>query len=143
MELAISNKEKRNIINSGTYLHPFCPCCSRSLIDNDILRLTIIENDGQVGDLLLSPYLNVFNHKSTIIIPRRSEAKDILCPHCKESLTMDDRSCTECGSRTIMFRVEAVSRLIDFYICARQGCTWHGLSHDDLDDIMLEDSSEW
>jgi len=143
MEIAISNEEKRDIITSGTYLKCFCPHCTRTLIDNEELVLTITENDGETGCLHLSPYLNVFNHKSTIIIPRRSEAKDIRCPHCDITLIIDDRECHDCGARVVKFQVEAVSRLIEFYICARQGCNWHGLSHEDLDDIILEDSSEW
>ncbi|MGA1873350.1 MAG: hypothetical protein ACMUHY_06730 [Thermoplasmatota archaeon] len=143
MEIAISKEEKREIITSGTFLKCFCPHCSRSLIDNDELVLTIRENDGESGNLLLSPYLNVFNHKSTIRIPRRSEAKDVSCPHCSKTLIIDDRECHDCGARVIKFEVEAVSRLIDFFICARQGCIWHGLSHEDLDDIILEDSREW
>jgi hypothetical protein len=33
--------------------------------------------------------------------------------------------------------------MIDFFICAKKGCTWHGLNKKDLDDIRLEDSVEW
>jgi hypothetical protein len=143
MEMDISQRERREIITSGTYLHSYCPFCEKSLIKDDLLELTIIEKEGEVGHLLLSPYLNIFNHKSTIQIPRKSEAKDIKCPHCDNSLITDYRECHDCGARIIKFKVEAVSRMIDFYICARQGCTWHGLSHEDLDDIILEDSSEW
>jgi predicted RNA-binding Zn-ribbon protein involved in translation (DUF1610 family) len=143
MELTISKEEKREIISSGTYLKSYCPHCNSSLIENDELNLTIIENNGEVGHLMLSPYLNVFNHKSSVRIPKRSEAKDVRCPNCDKTLIIDDRECHDCGARVIKFEVEAVSRLIDFYICARQGCTWHGLSHEDLDDIILEDSSEW
>lgn len=143
MEIAISVEEKREIITSGTYLKCFCPHCTRSLIENDELMLTITENNDETGQLLLSPYLNVFNHKSTIRIPRRSEAKDIRCPYCDSTLIIDDQECHDCGARVVKFEVEAVSRLIDFYICARQGCNWHGLSYEDLDDIILEDSREW
>lgn len=143
MELTISKEEKREIITSGTFLKSFCPFCSDSLINHDELELTIIENSGEVGHLHLTPYFNVFNHKSTIRIPMRSEAKDVRCPKCDKTLIIDDRECHDCGARVIKFEVEAVSRLIDFFICARQGCTWHGLCHEDLDDIMLEDSREW
>jgi hypothetical protein len=33
--------------------------------------------------------------------------------------------------------------MIDFFVCAKKGCTWHGLSKEDLDEIRLEDSMEW
>jgi len=99
--------------------------------------------DGEVGDLFLSPYLNVFLHKSTIGIPDSSLAKDISCPRCGKSLLLKDETCGECGSPVVKLVVEAVSRRIDFYICSRKGCTWHGLNVDDVDDIMLDDSVEW
>jgi hypothetical protein len=143
MILDISKEEKRKIITSGTYLHSFCPFCSHSLIENDELILIIEENNGDTGRLCLSPYLNVFLHESTIHIPDKSEAKDIKCPHCCKSLIVKSEKCGDCGSRIVRFEVEAVSRLIDFNICARKGCEWHGLSHDDLDDIILDDSLEW
>ena len=143
MNLNISKEDKRKIITSGTYLHSFCPFCKVCLIKNDELRFIILENDDQEGILSLSPYLNVFLHETSIQIPKGSEAKDILCPQCKKSLVVQGDSCHECGSRTIMIDVEAVSRMIDFYICARKGCSWHGISHEDLDDMMLDDSLEW
>jgi len=37
----------------------------------------------------------------------------------------------------------ATRRLVDFYICSRKGCTWHGLSQEDMNDIRLEQSMEW
>lgn len=143
MILNIPKEEKRKIITSGTYLHSFCPFCSDSLIENDELKLTIVDNDGQEGTLSISPYLNVFLHTTTIYIPDKSEAKDIRCPHCSKSLILRDDKCHECGSRIVKIKVEAVSRKIDFHICARKGCNWHGLSHEDMDDIMLDDSLEW
>ena len=33
--------------------------------------------------------------------------------------------------------------LVDFHICSKKGCTWHGLSREDMDDIRLEQSLEW
>ena len=39
--------------------------------------------------------------------------------------------------------VGATSRLVDFYVCSKKGCTWHGLSREDMNDIRLEQSLEW
>lgn len=143
MNVDISNKEKKEIITSGTYLKAYCPHCSTSFINDDVLELTIVDNNGDIGHLLLSPYLNVFNHKSSIVVPKRTEARDVRCSNCDKTIIIDEKECHDCGARVIKFKVEAVSRLIDFYICAREGCNWHGLSQEDLDDIMLEDSREW
>ncbi len=51
--------------------------------------------------------------------------------------------CPECGSTTAHFRVTAMTKVIDFHICSKKGCTWHGLSETDYHDIMLESSKEW
>ena len=51
--------------------------------------------------------------------------------------------CPVCGSDVIKINVGARTKLIDFYICTKKGCRWHGLSEDDLFDIRLEDSLEW
>ena len=51
--------------------------------------------------------------------------------------------CPECGSEVAKISVAALSKMIDFYICSKKGCTWHGLSDNDIKDIMFEDSEEW
>ena len=50
------------------------------------------------------------------------------------------------NNRLVMFakiNVSASSKLIDFYICTKKGCKWHGLSEEDLYSIKLEESDEW
>jgi rRNA maturation endonuclease Nob1 len=56
---------------------------------------------------------------------------------------LDDKNCEKCGSPVAMIAISARSKLIDFYICSKKGCRWHGLSEDDIEEIKLEDSLEW
>lgn len=139
----IKNKseEKKEIIETGTFLQAYCPYCKKSLIENDMLKLKI--TNGETGYLLLSPYLNVFTSKSTIFLPEDKTVKDLKCPHCDRSLIVNDKKCEICGSPVAKIAISARSKLIDFYICTKKGCKWHGLSEDDLFDIKLEDSDEW
>ena len=92
---------------------------------------------------MLSPYLNVFSSKSTIFIPEEKNIQEIKCFHCDKSFIVKDNKCERCGSSIVRFLVSARTKMIDFYICSRKGCTWHGLSKNDLDEIRLEDSLEW
>lgn len=138
-----NQRDRREIITTGTFLKSYCPYCERTLIEDNKLKLTIVRNGGEKGQLLLSPYLNVFISKSTISIPDMGVAKDLKCPHCTKSLMVRDQRCPRCNSEIARIKVAAMSKMIDFYICAKKGCTWHGLSDDDIQDIILEDSEEW
>jgi len=133
--------ENTEIIETGTTLHAFCPHCHKSLIDNDMLRLKI-SNDEE-GDLYLSPYLNVFTSKSTVFLPENTVAKDLRCFHCDHSLIDEDKNCGKCGSPAARIFITARTKFIDFFICTKKGCRWHGLNEDDLFEIRLEDSNEW
>jgi len=133
--------DKREIIESGTFLHSYCPHCRKSLIHDDLLRLRI--SSEEEGDLYLSPYLNVFSSKSTIFLPEDIIVSDLKCWHCDNSLIGHDRQCERCGSPVARISVTARTKLIDFYICTKKGCKWHGLKEEDLYDIRLEDSLEW
>lgn len=133
----------REIIRTGTFLHTFCPHCKKTLLDDDKVKFKIEQETGEAGFLMLSPYFNVFTHMSTIRLPESKAVKDIKCFHCNTSLIEEERNCGKCGSRTARVSVAAMSKLIDFYLCSRKGCTWHGLSNEDLEDIILEDSEEW
>ncbi|MBN1389437.1 MAG: hypothetical protein JXA22_02230 [Candidatus Thermoplasmatota archaeon] len=137
-----SHKVRKEIITSGTFLRSYCPYCENSLTVGNNLKLIIIE-DGKKGQLMLSPYLNVFISKSTITIPERSVATDLKCPHCSKSLIQKEQRCPRCNSEIARIKVAAMSKMIDFFICAKKGCTWHGLSDEDIQDIILEDSEEW
>jgi len=133
--------EDAEIIETGTFLQSYCPHCRKSLIENDMLKLKII--NGDEGYLLLSPYLNSFTTKSTIFLPEDKAVSDIKCYHCDNSLIIEDKKCGKCNSPIAKINVSASSKLIDFYICTKKGCKWHGLSEDDLYSIKLEESDEW
>ena len=136
-------KDDKEIIASGTYLQSFCPHCKKGLIENNMLKFKIEKDNGEIGYLLLSPYLNVFSHKSTIRLPEKKAVKEIKCWHCESSLIEKDKKCPQCGSEIARISVAAMSKMIDFYICSKKGCTWHGLSDEDLKYIIIEDSEEW
>jgi Zn finger protein HypA/HybF involved in hydrogenase expression len=135
--------ENQEIIESGTFLQAYCPYCKRTLIDSDMLKLQIINDKGEDGYVLLSPYLNVFSSKSTIFLIEDKPVQDMKCFHCHESLMLIDKTCENCNSTVARISISARLRLIDFYICSKKGCRWHGLSEEDINEIKLEDSDEW
>ena len=136
-------KDDREIIMSGTYLQSFCPHCKKSLIENNMLKFKFEKDNDEIGYLLLSPYLNIFSHKSTIRLPEQKAVKAIKCWHCNSDLIEKKIKCPKCNSKISRIAVAAMSKMIDFYICSKKGCKWHGLSENDLYDIRLEDSMEW
>jgi ssDNA-binding Zn-finger/Zn-ribbon topoisomerase 1 len=135
--------EQLEILETGTFLQAYCPHCKRSLIDADMLRLKIVNDKKEVGDVMLSPYLNVFSSKSSIFLTEGKPVGDLECFHCDESLMEKDKQCELCNSPVARISISARSKLIDFYICSKKGCRWHGLSEDDINEIKLEDSLEW
>ncbi|MBM4157438.1 MAG: hypothetical protein FJ216_01500 [Ignavibacteria bacterium] len=135
-------KEEKEILETGTFLQAYCPFCRRALIENDILKLKIVNEKG-VGYIELSPFLNVFSSKSTVFLAEGKPVGDLRCFHCDESLVLKDKKCELCGSQTARIHISARSKLIDFYICSKKGCRWHGLSEDDINEIKLDDSLEW
>jgi len=147
--LTITKKKKpelpdnKELMESGTFLNAYCPHCKMSLINDNLLILKVEKHDGEMGILYMSPYLNVFTHTTTVKIPEKSPAKDIKCIYCDHSLVHPDQKCPKCDSDLVQINVSAMRKLIDFYFCSRKGCTWHGLSKEDLNYIMLEDSQEW
>ena len=134
--------EHVEIMRTGTFLQSFCPHCKKSLIEKGSIKLHLHRGDKR-GFLMLSPYLNVFTSKTTIRIPEDEFIGDLYCIHCHKSLLVEGGKCEECGSEIARITVSASKRLVDFHICARKGCRWHGLSQEDLNDIRLEDSLEW
>jgi len=135
--------EDKEILETGTFLFAYCPHCKRSLIENDMLKLKIVNENNEVGFVLLSPFLNVFSSKSTVFLTEGKPVGDMQCFHCNESIMLTDKTCEECGSSVAKISISARSKLIDFYICSKKGCRWHGLSEDDINEIKLEDSLEW
>ncbi len=135
--------EDKEIIETGTYLNAYCPYCKHSLNEEDMLKLKIINEKNEEGYVFLSPYLNVFSSKSTIFLQEDKVVNDIKCCHCDASLVIKDKSCELCGSPVAVISISARTKLINFYICSKKGCKWHGLSEDDINEIKLEDSMEW
>lgn len=136
-------EEHKEIIASGTFLNSYCPFCKKSLIVDEMLKFKIININNEEGYIMLSPYLNVFSSKSTVYIPEEKNIQEVKCFHCDTSLIVKDSKCEKCGSTIVRISVIARIKMIDFYICSRKGCTWHGLSKFDLDEIRLEESLEW
>ncbi len=135
-------EEDKEILETGTFLHAYCPHCRRSLIESDMLKLKIVNEKQEEGFIMLSPYLNVFSSKSTVFLTEGKPVGDLRCFHCDTSL-MVEKKCEECGSKVAAISIGARSKLIDFYICSKKGCRWHGLSEDDINEIKLDDSLEW
>ncbi len=133
--------EKKEIIESGTFLQAYCPHCKKSLIEDEMLKVKI--SNGETGYLMLSPYLNMFSSKSTVFLPEDKTINNVSCPHCNKSLISENMKCEMCGSPVAKISVSARTKLLDFYLCTKKGCKWHGLSENDLYDIRLDDSDEW
>ena len=141
-EPVTEEEEHIELVRSGTFLHTYCPHCKKSLIEEGSVKLKIYRGNKE-GLLMLSPYLNIFTSRSTIRLTEDQIVANIRCFHCDHSLEVPEEVCGECGSRVARVVVGAASRLVDFYICTKKGCTWHGLSREDMDDIRLEQSLEW
>ncbi len=133
---------KKEILESGAFLMSYCPHCRKSLIDHDFMKLNITTGDKS-GILILSPYMNVFTSESTIYLQEDKPVTDVSCPHCNTSLILADKTCEACGSPIAKILISARTKMINFYLCSKKGCKWHGLSDEDLQDIKLEDSLEW
>ncbi len=136
-------EEAKEIIETGFFLQSYCPHCRRSIIENDMMKIKVTKPNGETGFLLLSPYLNVFTSKSTVFLPEDQTIGNLQCPHCNASFIVNDGKCERCGDEIAKILVSARTKMIEFYICAKKGCTWHGLSDKDMDEIRLEDSLEW
>jgi methionyl-tRNA synthetase len=135
--------ESKEIIETGTFLNTYCPKCHKALIEKSLIKLKIINELDEEGLVFLSPYLNVFTSRSTVFLKEDKIVKDIICFHCGESLIEKKTKCAVCGSPAAKISVSAKTKYVDFYICSKKGCRWHGLNKDDLHDIELEDSLEW
>ncbi|MBP7865622.1 MAG: hypothetical protein KA419_06695 [Acidobacteria bacterium] len=131
------------MIRTGTKLQCFCPNCKASLVKGEDLVVHILGTDGRIGELRLSPYLNVFRNECSIFIPPGAEVEDMICPQCKGSLWLNDKRCEVCDSKAAKMRIRASVLDLDFYICMRDQCHWHGLSEGDRQRILLDESLEW
>ena len=130
-------------IKGGTFLNSFCPHCDVELTRDNVLRLVVVNADGTRGKLELSPVLNHYEQSTDIQLPDGQEAKELLCPHCKQSLVAEDRTCDLCSSHVASFQIGSTKTRVPFFICMRKGCHWHAISQENSDQIILDDSDEW
>jgi hypothetical protein len=130
-------------LKAGTYLRSFCPHCGRELTQQNAIHLEVVGHDGETGWIDLSPYLNVFEHKTDIKLPHGKEVRELRCSHCHQSLVVEDRRCKACRSHVASFTVGISSAKVPFFVCMREGCHWHAISADDENRIILDSSDEW
>lgn len=124
-----------------TYLNAYCPFCHESFnIEKKDLKQLFFKAvfKGQEIDVVLSPYLDVFEIETSIPINEGEVLNDLICPHCKKSLISKDTICGECGTTVAYVIISALSRLIPFFICLKRGCEWHGLTKADERKIKLK-----
>lgn len=140
---AAVHAQEKEVIESGTFLNSYCPHCRMNLISGGMIILKIEKDEGENGILYLSPYLNEFRHATTITLPEKVPVKDVKCIFCDHSLVETAETCPICGSGIARIHISAMKKLIDFNICTCKGCTWHGISDEDLSFVILEDSKEW
>lgn len=129
---------KKELLKSGSYLQAFCPHCKKTNTDGNMVRFKVKNQKDEVGELILSPYLNFYTDNSTIQIPEGELAKEVMCPNCSKSLVVENEKCEICSSPIIGINVAAETKLICFYFCSKKGCPWHGLSHKDVKFVSLE-----
>ena len=124
-----------------TYLNTYCPYCHQSFnVEKKELKQLIFKAvfKGQEIDIILSPYLDVFDVEISVPVQEGEVLDDLICPHCKKSLISQDTKCGECGSPIAHVIISALSRLIPFFICLKRGCEWHGLTKADERRIKLK-----
>ncbi len=134
-------EEEVKYLKFKTKLNTYCPHCNMGLnkIDNDGDWITL-EGSYKKKDLIiqLSPYLDVFDKKLSSSMREGEYVEDLRCPHCKNSLMIDDMKCGECSSDLGKVIISAYSKLIPFFICSKYGCEWHGLTPMDEAKIKLK-----
>ena len=124
-----------------TYLNTYCPHCRRTFNyerKEDKHLAFKGKFKGEIFDLQLSAYLDVFDTKSSIPLEEGDVLEDLICPRCKKSLVVENIHCEECGSQAAEIIITSFSKLIPFYMCLKNGCTWHGLSKADESKIKLK-----
>lgn len=136
-------EDHMEMIRTGTRLQCYCPRCGGDMVRDDDLVVDILDPSGRLGSLRLSPYLNVFKNECSLFLPPGEVVDDMICPKCKASLWMDHKHCEVCGSKAARLHVKASVLDLDFYICMRDQCHWHGLSDNDRQRIILDESMEW
>ena len=124
-----------------SYLSTYCPHCHNSfnqeLHGEKTLHFDAVHK-GKPMELILSPYLDVFEVQASIELQESAVLDDLLCPKCKKSLVNKEVPCGECGSPVGEVIISAFSKLMPFFICLKYGCEWHGLTKADERRIKLK-----
>jgi hypothetical protein len=133
----------RTVIKSGSYLHCYCPHCLESLIQDDMIHLETTSAEGEDGWIEISPYVNVFEHRSNIALEEGKEVADLRCPRCHHTLRLEGRHCERGDARVACMLVGFSTVRVPLYFCTRIGCHWHQIDPEDIHKIILDDSPEW
>ena len=133
----------RTIIKSGSFLNASCPFCDVSLIQDGMIRLDTTLASGEDGWVELSPYLNVFERRSSVELPDGTDVSDMRCPHCNRSLQVPGETCERGDARVACIMVGITSVKVPLWFCMRAGCHWHRIDPRDVHKIILDDSVEW
>lgn len=136
-----SPRNQKEFVQTGTKLKVSCPRCHANLVHGEDLLLHARNADGRLFVVRLSPLLNVFTCECSIFLSEGEEVADMICPKCDQSLWLDGKHCDACGARAARMRVGAAVQEVDFYICMRNRCHWHGLSTEDRRRIILDESA--
>ena len=108
-----------------TYLSFYCPHCSNTFnVERAHEKSLIFNAKWKNEDLILklSPFLDVFDIKTSVEMPQDEVLDDLLCPHCKKSIIDPHVHCGECGSKVGKAIVSAYAKLIPFYFCLKNPC---------------------
>ncbi len=124
-----------------TYLNTYCPHCHNSFNvdkkdEKSIVFKAVYKN--QDIDLKLSPYLDVFEIETSTPIKENDTLDDVICPKCNKSILNKEIKCGDCGSNVGEVMISALSKLMPFYLCTKNGCEWHGLSKADERKLKLK-----
>ena len=124
-----------------TFLKTYCPHCNNSFNvkreGKELLVFKAIFKKQEI-ELLMSPYLDVFEMETSVPIQNGEKLSDLICSRCKSSLVIKERTCDECGSSVAKLIITAHSKLLPFFICLQHGCKWHGLTKADQRIIKLK-----
>ncbi len=124
-----------------TYLSCYCPHCKNTFNEeNQHERSLIFNGFHKKQDVLikLSPFLDVFDIKTSIPLDPEEVLEDMQCPKCNGSLIKKGKLCDECGSPVSEVIVSAYAKLIPFYFCSKVGCEWHGITKEDERSIKIK-----
>ncbi len=124
-----------------SYLSTYCPHCHNSfnkeVRGEKTLNFKAIYKSQEM-DLILSPYLDVFEISTSIPLQKDDLIEDLICPTCKKSIVNKEIKCGECGSAVGEVIISAFSKLMPFFVCLKYGCEWHGLTKADERRIKLK-----